>query len=279
MNARHKQGRILPGFNITFGITVLYLSLMVILPLSMIVLHLASGDTQAALTSLISPRVLHALRLSFSLSLVAAFTNVIFGLLLAWILVRYRFPGRRLIDGVVDLPFALPTAVAGIALTTLYAPNGWLGSLLSLWGIKAAFTPLGIYVALIFVGLPFVVRSVQPVLEDFDSEVEEASLSLGAGRVRTFFAVILPVLWPSLLAGFSMAFARGLGEYGSVVFISGNMPMKTEIVPLLIMNRLEQFDYMGATSLGLLMLVVSFALMFVANVLQARLGERAAGVR
>ena len=273
-----RRSSIMPGFGLTMGVTVLYVSLMVVLPLSLIVLRLSSADIGTLWNLISSPRVIHAFKLSFGLSIAAALVNGVFGLLLAWILVRYSFPGRRIIDSFIDLPFALPTAVAGIALTTLYAPNGWLGSIFSQIGIKVAFAPLGIFVALVFIGLPFVVRSMQPVLEDFDSEIEEASLSMGAGGVRTFLSVIMPTLWPSLLGGVALAFARGLGEYGSVVFISGNMPMKTEILPLLIMTELEQFDYHGACALAFLMLVASFLLMFAANLAQSTLSRRAGNI-
>ncbi|MDZ4859620.1 MAG: sulfate ABC transporter permease subunit CysT [Candidatus Hydrogenedentes bacterium] len=272
LNKRHS---VLPGFGIAAGYTVLYLSLIVLMPLAAMALRAATmspGDIWALITD---ARVIAACKLSFGASFAAALVNIVFGLLVAWVLVRYSFPGKHIVDALVDLPFALPTAVAGIALTTLYAPNGWLGKLLAPIGIKVAYTPLGIIVALTFIGLPFVVRTVQPVLEDLDREIEEAAMSLGATRLQTFLRVLLPSVLPALLAGFAMAFARAVGEYGSVVFISGNMPMKTEILPLLIMTKLEQFDYAGATVIGVLMLVISFVLLFIVNLLQRWSGNRA----
>ena len=259
----------LPGFGLSLGFALGYLSLLVLIPLSTVFAKSAelgwAGFWDAATTA----RVLASYRVSFGTAFVAAALNTIFGFLVAWVLVRYSFPGRKLIDALVDLPFALPTAVAGIALTTLYAPNGWLGAPLAALGIKAAFTPLGIIIALTFIGLPFVVRTVQPVLQDLERESEEAAASLGASRWQAFRRVILPTVGPALLTGFALAFARGVGEYGSVVFISGNMPMKTEIAPLLIMTKLEQFDYAGATAIGAVMLMVSFALLLAINLLQA----------
>ena len=271
-----KRHSVLPGFGLAAGYTLLYLSLIVLIPLAAMALRAAQmplGDIWKLLTD---PRVIAASKLSFGASFAAAFLNMIFGLLVAWVLVRYSFPGKRIVDALVDLPFALPTAVAGIALTTLYAPNGWMGAALKPLGIKVAYTPLGVVVALTFIGLPFVVRTVQPVLEDLDREIEEAAASLGATRFQTFTRVLLPAVLPALLAGFGMAFARAIGEYGSVVFISGNMPMKTEILPLLIMTKLEQYDYVGATAIGVLMLVISFGLLFVINALQRWSGARAA---
>ena len=253
-----KRHSVLPGFGLAAGYTLLYLSLIVLIPLAAMALRAAQmplGDIWKLLTD---PRVIAASKLSFGASFAAAFLNMIFGLLVAWVLVRYSFPGKRIVDALVDLPFALPTAVAGIALTTLYAPNGWMGAALKPLGIKVAYTPLGVVVALTFIGLPFVVRTVQPVLEDLDREIEEAAASLGATRFQTFTRVLLPAVLPALLAGFGMAFARAIGEYGSVVFISGNMPMKTEIAPLLIMTKLEQFDYRGATAVAVVLLVISF---------------------
>lgn len=269
-----RRRSVIPGFGLSTGFTLLYLSLIVLFPLSMIVINSASLSWQQFADIIFNPRVLAAYRISFGTAFFAALTNALFGLLVAWVLVRYTFPGKRIIDGLVDLPFALPTAVAGIALTTLYAPNGWIGRILEPIGIQAAFTPLGITIALIFIGLPFVVRTVQPVLQDLEKEVEEAALSLGASRWRIFRSVIFPVLLPSLLTGFALAFARGLGEYGSVVFISGNMPMKTEIAPLLIMTKLEQYDYAGATAIALVMLVLSFAILLFINYLQWRSSRR-----
>lgn len=263
-----KRPTVLPGFGLAGGFTVLYLSLIVLIPLGAMFLK-ASSLTWAGFWDIVtSSRVMASYKLSLGTAFAAASVNAVFGLLVAWVLVRYPFPGKRFVDALVDLPFALPTAVAGIALTTLYTPKGWIGRFLEPLGVKVAFTPLGITIALIFIGLPFVVRTVQPVLEEIDKESEEAAGSLGATRWQTFRLVIFPCLVPSLLAGFAMAFARGLGEYGSVVFISGNMPMKTEIAPLLIMTKLEQFDYAGATALGVTILMASFALLLTINLLQ-----------
>lgn len=264
----YRQKNVLPGFGLTMGYSVLYLGLIVLIPLSAIFVAAAKMSPGQLWENIISPRVLASYRLSFAAAFTAALMNVVFGLLTAWVLVRYRFFGRKLLDAMVDLPFALPTAVAGITLTTIYAPNGWMGRLLEPLGIRAAFTPLGIIIALTFIGLPFVVRTVQPVLEDLGTELEEAAASLGATRFQTFRMVVLPELLPSLLTGFALAFARALGEYGSVVFISGNMPGKTEIVPLLIITKLEQYDYAGATALAMVMLVLSFILLLIINLLQ-----------
>ncbi|HWR54590.1 MAG TPA: sulfate ABC transporter permease subunit CysT [Bryobacteraceae bacterium] len=269
-NLSFKRASILPGFWPTFGFSLLYLSLIVLVPLSAIFLKTATADWAHFWGAITSPPVLASYRLTFGASLLAASVNAVFGFLVAWVLVRYQFPGKRLVDALVDLPFALPTAVAGIALTSLYTENGWIGKALAPWGIKVAFTPLGVLVALIFIGLPFVVRSVQPVLEDADREIEEAAASLGASRWQAFRRVIFPLVRPALLTGFAMAFARALGEYGSVVFISGNMPMRTEITPLLIITRLEQYDYAGATAIAVVMLVASFALLLAINLLQWR---------
>jgi sulfate transport system permease protein len=255
---------------------VLYLSLIVLIPLSATFFKTATMGWDAFWSTITSPRVLASLRLSFGASLLAGVINAVFGFLVAWVLVRYRFPGRRIIDALVDLPFALPTAVAGIALTAVYAPNGWLGSWLEPLGIKVAFTPLGILVALTFIGVPFVVRTVQPVLEDFEAELEEAAATLGANRWQTFSKVILPAVAPALLTGFTMAFARAVGEYGSVIFIAGNMPMVSEITPLLIITKLEQYDYTGATAIAVVMLVISFVLLLLINLLQWWGGHRAA---
>ncbi|WP_078380053.1 sulfate ABC transporter permease subunit CysT [Sutcliffiella halmapala] len=260
-----KKHRVLPGFGLTMGYTMLYLSILVLLPLSMIFFYTAKMGWTEFLDTVLDPRVVASYKLSFGASITAAFVNVVFGVLLAWVLVRYQFPGKKIIDGLVDLPFALPTAVAGIALTTVYAPNGWIGSLL---GFKVAFTPLGVVIALTFIGLPFVVRMVQPVLQNLEKEVEEASSSLGASRWQNFRKIIFPELLPAALAGFTLAFARSLGEYGSVVFIAGNMPMKTEITPLLILTKLEQYDYTGATAIASVMLAASFVLLLVINFIQ-----------
>lgn len=265
--------RSLPGFGLSMGITLTFLSLLVLIPLSMIPLKAAELDGAAFVKAITSPRALASYRLTFGASFAAACVNSVFGVIVAWVLVRYRFPGRRLLDALVDLPFALPTAVGGLALTALYAKNGWFGAPLAKLGVKVAFAPLGIVAALVFVGLPFVVRTVQPVLEDLDPEMEEAAAMLGASRFVAFRRVVLPALGPALTTGFALAFARGLGEYGSVVFIAGNQPMKTEITPLLIMTKLEQFDYAGATALASVLLLVSFTLLLVINRLQVRLGR------
>jgi sulfate/thiosulfate transport system permease protein len=264
---RLKQPSVLPGFGLTLGFTLSYLGLIVLIPLGALVLG-AAGAGLEAWQSLASPRVLAAFRVSFGTALLAAAVNAVFGLIVAWVLVRYVFPGKRLVDSLIDLPFALPTAVAGIALSALYAGNGWLGQYLEPLGVKVAFTPLGIVVALIFIGLPFVVRTVEPVLQDLDAEVEEAAATLGARRWQAFRRVILPAILPALLTGFALAFARGLGEYGSVIFIAGNMPMVSEIVPLLIVIELEQYDYAGATVVGTAMLAASFLLLLAINLLQ-----------
>jgi sulfate transport system permease protein len=254
---------------VTLGFTLTYLSLIVLIPLATTFFKTATMGWGRFWSTITDERVVAALKLSFGSSFGAALVNVVFGLLVAWVLVRYRFPGRRLVDGLVDLPFALPTAVAGICLTTVYAPNGWIGHYLEPHGIKVAYAPLGILVALVFTGLPFVVRTVQPVLEDIEGEIEEAAASLGASRWQTFRRVLAPTIVPSLLTGFTLAFARALGEYGSVVFISGNMPMRTEIAPLLIMSKLEEYDYQGATAIAVTMLVISFVLLLAINLLQA----------
>lgn len=266
MRIRHHS--VLPGFGLTMGFTTLYLCLVVLIPLSGLVLRSASIGWTDFVRSVAEPRVLASYRLSFGASLAAAVINALCGFLVAWVLVRYSFPGRRLLDALVDLPFALPTAVSGITLTTLWAENGWLGRHLAPLGLKVAFAPAGIVVALTFIGLPFVVRTLQPALQDMDPGLEEAASSLGAGRLQTFFRVILPTVLPSLLTGFALSFARALGEYGSVVFIAGNMPMKTEIAPLLIITKLEQYDYAGATGIALVMLAASFLMLLVINLLQ-----------
>jgi sulfate transport system permease protein len=261
--------RVLPGFGLSLGFTLAYMSLVVLVPLSAVFILTATMSLDAFLSAVASPRVVASYRLTFGASLLAALINVVFGLLLAWALVRYRFPGKRLVDALVDLPFALPTAVAGISLTAIYAKNGWLGQYLEAIGIKVAFTPLGVLVALVFIGLPFVVRTVQPVLEDLDTEIEEAAASLGADRWQTVCRVVLPTLLPALLTGFALAFARAVGEYGSVIFIAGNLPMISEITPLIIITKLEQYDYVGATAVASVMLVASFILLLVINGLQS----------
>jgi len=272
---RGKRHNVLPGFNLALGYTLLYLSLIVLIPLSATFIKTASMTWEQFWAAVTTPRVIASYQLTFGASLLAAAINAVFGLIVAWVLVRYRFPGKRLLDALVDLPFALPTAVAGITLATLYAPNGWIGSLFAPYGIKIAFTQLGIVIALTFIGLPFVVRTVQPVIEDLERELEEAAATLGASRLQTFMRVILPVILPALLTGFALAFARAVGEYGSVVFISGNMPMKTEITPLLIITKLEQYDYAGATALAVVMLVISFVLLLTINLLQWWANKRA----
>ena len=263
------QGRrVLPGFPLALGFTLFYLALIVLLPLSAVFLKSATLSAEQFWAIVSAPRVVASYRVTFGTALLAAAINGVFGLIFAWVLVRYSFPGKRIVDALVDLPFALPTAVAGIALTALYAGNGWLGQWLAPLGVKVAFTPLGILVALTFIGLPFVVRTVQPVLEDLDTELEEAAASLGADRWQTFWRVVLPVALPALLTGFALAFARAVGEYGSVIFIAGNVPLVSEITPLLIITKLEQYDYVGATAIAVVMLVVSFTLLFVINGLQ-----------
>jgi len=274
MTFTFKQRSILPGFGLSLGFTILYLSLIVLIPLSATFLKTSSLTWAQFWHVVTAPRALASYRLSFGASAIAAFINLVFGLLVAWVLVRYSFPGRRLLDSLVDLPFALPTAVAGIALTAIYSTNGWIGHYLQPLGIKAAYSRLGVVIALTFTGLPFVVRTVQPVLEDLDKEMEEAAASLGAGRWQTIRRVLFPAVMPAALTGFAMAFARAVGEYGSVVFISGNMPMRTEITPLLIITKLEQYDYAGATAIAVVMLIVSFALLLTINLLQVWGGRR-----
>jgi sulfate transport system permease protein len=259
---------ILPGFGLTMGYTLLYLSLIVLIPLSTVVFKTATLPWGGFLDAVMTPRVLSSFRLTFGTALLAALVNSVFGLLTAWVLVRYRIPGKKVVDALVDLPFALPTAVAGITLATLYAPAGWIGRFLDPLGIKVAYTPLGILVAMTFIGLPFVVRTVQPVLEELETELEEAAVCLGANRLQTFTRVILPVLLPPLLTGFALAFARAVGEYGSIIFIAGNMPMISEITPLLIITKLEQYDYAGATAIASVMLAVSFLVLFAVNLIQ-----------
>jgi sulfate transport system permease protein len=261
--------RVLPGFGLSLGFTLVYLSLIVLIPLSAVFLKSSGMTSEEFWNAVTAPRVVASYRLTFGASLLAACINAVFGLLLAWALTRYTFPGRKLVDALIDLPFALPTAVAGIALTAIYAKNGWIGSLLEPLGIKIAFGPAGVLVALIFIGLPFVVRTVQPVLEDLEAEFEEAAASLGANRWQSFQRVVFPTLLPALLTGFALAFARAVGEYGSVIFIAGNIPMVSEITPLIIITKLEQFDYRGATAIAAVMLVISFVMLFIVNALQA----------
>ncbi|WP_373504414.1 sulfate ABC transporter permease subunit CysT [Aestuariivirga sp.] len=266
---RLREPSVLPGFGLALGFAVAALSLIVLLPLAALVLHAASIGPAEFIRIATDQRTLAALKLSFGTAFIAAAFNAVFGLLIAWILVRYRFPGRRIIDAAVDLPFALPTAVAGIAMAAIYAPNGVIGSWAALIGLKIAYTPLGIIIALIFIGLPFVVRTVQPILEEVEQDIEEAAALLGASRLRTVFQVVLPHVYPALLTGFALAFARGVGEYGSVIFIAGNIPQVSEIAPLLIVIKLEEFDYGGATVIATVMLAISFAMLFVINALQA----------
>jgi sulfate transport system permease protein len=265
---------VIPGFGLSLGITLLWLGLIVLLPLAGLFIKSAGLGWHGLWAVWADPRVLAALRISFGTALAAAAFNALAGTLVAWVLVRYDFPGKRLFDAMIDLPFALPTAVAGIALTQLYGPTGWIGRWLEAGGIKVAYTPLGITVALVFIGLPFVVRMVQPVLAESEAELEEAAASLGAGRLRTVASVVLPAVWPAVLSGFALAFARGVGEYGSVIFIAGNLPGVSEIAPLLITIKLEEFDYAGATAIAAAMLLLSFALLLVINTLQAHLARR-----
>lgn len=275
---QRKRPGVLPGFGISMGFTVFYLSLLVLVPLAMLPLKSASLGWDGFWRVVSAPQAVYSYQLTFGTALIAALVNLVFGMLVAWVLVRYHFPGKKVVDAMVDLPFALPTAVAGIALTALYAKNGWLGGPLNDWlGVKVAFTPLGIIVAMTFIGLPFVVRTVQPVLEDIEREIEEAAASLGADRWETLRRVLFPTITPALLTGFAMAFARAIGEYGSVVFIAGNRPMMTQITPLLIMSKLEQFDYVGAAAIATVMLAISFVMLLLINLLQgwqARRGRR-----
>ncbi|MGZ5201612.1 MAG: sulfate ABC transporter permease subunit CysT [Telluria sp.] len=275
LKPRGGPGRVIPGFGLSLGFTLFYLALIVLVPMSAIFLKTSALTWGAFWNTVTSERVMASYRLTFGASLIAAFINVIFGGVVAWVLVRYRFPGKRLVDALVDLPFALPTAVAGITLTALYSANGWIGQYLARLGLKVAFTPLGVVVALTFIGLPFVVRTVQPVLEESERELEEAAASLGASPLQTFVRVILPSILPALLTGFALAFARATGEYGSVIFIAGNIPMVSEITPLLIITKLEQYDYTGATAIAVVMLVASFILLLAINLLQAWTRKRA----
>lgn len=273
-----KRKNVLPGFNLSLGYTIFYLSLIVLIPLSAAFIKTTELSWSEFWAVVSAPRVVASYQLTFGASLIAALINAVFGLLTAWVLVRYNFPGKKIIDALVDLPFALPTAVAGIALTAVYASNGWIGAWLEPQGIKVAFTPLGIIVALTFIGLPFVVRTVQPVLEDLEAETEEAAASLGANRWQTFRKIIFPAIWPALLTGFALAFARAIGEYGSVIFIAGNMPMVSEITPLIIITKLEQYDYAGATAVAVVMLVISFLLLFAINGMQWWFKRRSSSV-
>jgi sulfate transport system permease protein len=267
--ARFREPSIIPGFRLTFGFTIFYLAIIVIIPIVGLYLRMFELDWPSFVAIVTGPRFVAAMQLSFGASLLAAAFNVVVGVIVAWVLVRYEFPGRRILDAIVDLPFALPTAVAGIALTAIYAPTGWIGSLVAPFGIRIAYTPLGIWIALVFIGLPFVVRMVQPVLQDFATELEEASATLGATRLQTIVRVMLPSLLPAILTGFALAFARAVGEYGSVIFIAGNLPRQTEILPLLIVFRLEEFNYAGAAAIAAVMLTVSFAILLAINLLQA----------
>ena len=273
------KNQIFPGFSLSLGYTLVYLSLIVLIPISAVLFKAGSSGFDHFWEVVTAPRVVASYKLSFGLALIAGFINAIFGLALAWALVRYTFIGKKLIDALVDLPFALPTAVTGISLTALYSKNGWVGQFLEPLGIEVAFTPLGILIALIFIGLPFVVRTVQPILEDLETELEEAAASLGANRWQTFYKVILPILLPALLTGFALAFARAVGEYGSVIFIAGNIPLVSEITPLMIITRLEQYDYSGATAIAAVMLIISLILLFTINALQAWTAKRTGRTR
>ncbi|MCM5553632.1 sulfate ABC transporter permease subunit CysT [Pleomorphomonas sp. NRK KF1] len=274
LNVPFVKPSILPGFRLTIIFTLLYLTAIVLLPLGALLFRASSLGVHEIVALALDSRTLSALKLSFLTSFAAAAFNVPFGLLIAWVLVRYDFPGRRFFDAIIDLPFALPTAVAGIALTALYAPKGWIGSVAAVFGLKIAFTPLGVFLALVFVGLPFIVRTVQPVLAEVDRELEEAAATLGAGRLRTVASVVLPVLSPAILTGFALAFARAVGEYGSVIFIAGNIPYVSEIAPLLIVIKLEEFDYAGATAVAAIMLMISFGTLLLINLIQARARAR-----
>ncbi len=269
-----QRSRVLPGFGLSLGFTLAYLSLIVLIPLSAVFIKSLGVGWDGLWEILTSERIIKSLQVSFTTALIAALINVVFGFLLAWCLVRYSFPGKRIVDALVDLPFALPTAVAGIALTSLYASTGWIGQYLEPLGIKVAYTPLGITLALIFIGIPFVVRTVQPVLSDLETELEEAASALGANRFQIVTKIILPILFPALLTGFALAFARGVGEYGSVIFIAGNIPYETEIAPLMIITRLEEYDYAGATTIAVVMLIISFFILFLINLVQAWASRR-----
>jgi sulfate transport system permease protein len=273
-----KQKNVLPGFNLSLGFTIFYLSLIVLIPLAAAFIKTTELSLSEFWSVVTAPRVVASYQLTFGASLLGALINAVFGLLTAWVLVRYTFPGKKIIDALVDLPFALPTAVAGIALTAVYAGNGWIGQWLEPLGIKVAFTPIGVIVALTFIGLPFVVRTVQPVLEDLEAETEEAAASLGANRWQTFSKIIFPAIWPALLTGFALAFARAIGEYGSVIFIAGNVPFVSEITPLIIITKLEQYEYASATAIAVVMLVISFLLLFAINGLQWWVNRRASAI-
>lgn len=273
--APKRKSRVIPGFGLSIGITITMVSFIVVIPLLSVFVVLSGSTVKEFWECITDKMVLHAYKVSFVSSFIAAVINSVFGVILAWVLTRYKFPGRRILDGLIELPFALPTAVAGIALTTIYADQGWIGSLFKPLGIKISYSQIGITIALIFIGIPFVVRSVQPVLEKLDSQYEEAAEMLGASRTRTFFKVIFPELLPALLTGFGLAFSRGLGEYGSVVFIAGNIPYKTQIAPLLIMGKLEQFSYIGATSIALVMIVFAFIILLTINYIQGRMNKAA----
>uniref|UniRef100_UPI0034A06BC4 sulfate ABC transporter permease subunit CysT n=1 Tax=Saccharibacillus sp. CPCC 101409 TaxID=3058041 RepID=UPI0034A06BC4 len=277
MKPARKKNRVIPGFGLSMGVTLSMLSLIVMIPLLSIFVVLSDVGPADLWKAISDPQAVAAYKISLLCALAAALVNAVFGTILAWIIVRYRFPGRRILDGLIELPFALPTAVAGIALTTLYADSGWIGRLFAGIGVKIAYTPVGITIALIFIGIPFVVRSIQPVLEKLDGQYEEAATMLGAGLLRTFRRVVFPEIRPALLTGFGLAFARGLGEYGSVIFIAGNIPYKTQIVPLVIMSKLEQFNYGAATSIALVMIVFSFLTLFAINFIQSRLNHAAKG--
>ncbi len=268
MIQRKKHNNVLPGFGPSLGFTIFYLSVIVLIPLSALVFRAAGLTWGEFIDTVTAPRVLASYKVTFGSAIIAACINSVFGVIVAWVLVRYRFPGRRIVDALVDLPFALPTAVAGITLATIYSPNGWIGKILEPHGIKIAFTPLGIILAMTFIGLPFVVRTVQPVIEEIEVELEEAAVCLGANRLQTILRVIVPLLLPSVITGFALSFARGVGEYGSIIFIAGNMPMVSEITPLLIITKLEQFDYRGATAIACVMLLASFSMLLVINLLQ-----------
>lgn len=277
MTSRFKQHSVLPGFGLTLGYSVFYLSLIVLLPLSTLFFKTATMTWTRFWATITDPRVMASYKLTFGASLVGALINVVFGFIVAWTLVRYRFPGKRILDAMVDLPFALPTAVSGIALAAIYSPHGWVGQFLEPLGIKAAYSPLGVTIALTFIGLPFVVRTLQPALQDMEADVEEAAASLGASRWQTFIRIILPSILPSLITGFALAFARAVGEYGSVVFISGNMPMKTEISSLMIILKLDQYDYAGATAIAVVLLLTSMTILLAINLLQWQVAKRTRG--
>ncbi|NLK24091.1 MAG: sulfate ABC transporter permease subunit CysT [Clostridiales bacterium] len=274
---KSKEKRVIPGFKLSLGITIALLSIVVLIPLASLILVSSGIGLKKFISIVTTPEVMAGYKVSFLCAFIAAIINCIFGTILAWVLVKYDFPFKRFLDGLIELPFAIPTAVAGISLTALYSDKGFIGQFFAKFGIKIAYTKIGIVIAMIFIGIPFVVRTIQPVLEKMDSQYEEAARILGAGRIRTFFKVILPEIFPSIITGFGLAFARGIGEYGSVVFIAGNIPYETQIIPLLIMNKLEQFDYTGATSIALVMLIASFVILFGINFIQNAVSKRAAG--